>query len=953
MSILAAAVAQRLRVRRTLRFVARLSFHCVILTIVAGGLMVNATICADDAPQQAGRNAASEREGLESATVLIERLTAADFRSRREAFLALWELGDAAIPALQQAAASNNRQLADSVNTLLVLDRLDVQRDSRSVGVLVDLLTNLDASRLVELCELGEWTLAAELFRGSEQLKGELKEDYEAKFLNGLIELALDQQDVELVWPIVAEVGTPETAAWLAQRLEFPLPEIDGTDRELVAVRKYFAGEIDEAIELTQMPNRLVPMVTRSFRWDKLSDKRFQEALLGPRTSEASMAAMAVLAELAGDPVRAAEIWDELLPASDDIDPTAPSLNGQEIAALTLLRQQGDPLRGNGAVRNQLMLALLMAGQVVPVEQYLKESNSSWAYSFYAASSNYVDAFEQMGLDTGMSEFDQWLENQRQLIRNQLLGADGLTPNPSLDSARVAAALHGLGEFEKAEQIVETLAQVAQDNPNLSVSIWQDNILRWLSRHESRYLCMRIAIKYFASMNLQCQEAVLEGLYPEFGEAALALYDAAPRGVAASDLVARRRALPADLPNVEVWESLESLHTWDREYFGANAEETVSRWLRTAKQRQVPVMVSSDSLNALAKTAIGFGYDELAFELLATDLTEIKDSKTVNIHWLTTAQLYLDQFQPAKATERLRSLRTREYCYQPALVTEIQAMLQVGDVQQAEQLSKSRWMRFVCNPWYYGAQLSEIGRHYNRLEDYTQAREYMEPAFLFSEASSRFLYFAMTEYSTTAEEMEDYKLSADVQRATLVEGLQPYSTMLHFLIANGYVSSLRYAVAKERLTRAAVCVGEGKIDEAARHIEITARLQPLDIETVIQCYPKLVASGHQEMAEELLVRYETELERQLELWPKDATSLNNTAWMYSQCDIKLDRALELAQQAVALAPSSPVFLDTFAEVQFRRGDVDAAIESMRGCVKLDPRDKHYRENLVRFSSSSP
>jgi tetratricopeptide (TPR) repeat protein len=79
-------------------------------------------------------------------------------------------------------------------------------------------------------------------------------------------------------------------------------------------------------------------------------------------------------------------------------------------------------------------------------------------------------------------------------------------------------------------------------------------------------------------------------------------------------------------------------------------------------------------------------------------------------------------------------------------------------------------------------------------------------------------------------------------------------------------------------------------------------------------------------------------------------NLNNLAWMYTQCERELDRALELSQRAVQLAPSSAVYLDTLAEVHFRRGNSQKAVELMRECVYLDPREPHYRENLDRFSN---
>ena len=129
---------------------------------------------------------------------------------------------------------------------------------------------------------------------------------------------------------------------------------------------------------------------------------------------------------------------------------------------------------------------------------------------------------------------------------------------------------------------------------------------------------------------------------------------------------------------------------------------------------------------------------------------------------------------------------------------------------------------------------------------------------------------------------------------------------------------------------------------------VAFKLQPQDVEMVCQCYPLLLKAGETELAEELYTRYQTVMLEQLEQWPDDSTALNNLAWMYAKCDRQLEEAAKLSQRAVQLAPSSPVFLDTLGEVQFRQGQVDRALETMRQCVRLDPREQHYRENLVRY-----
>ena len=129
-------------------------------------------------------------------------------------------------------------------------------------------------------------------------------------------------------------------------------------------------------------------------------------------------------------------------------------------------------------------------------------------------------------------------------------------------------------------------------------------------------------------------------------------------------------------------------------------------------------------------------------------------------------------------------------------------------------------------------------------------------------------------------------------------------------------------------------------------------MQPHDIETVVQCYPRLIEAGQTALAEEVFTTYDLAMQKHIARWPNDSTALNNLAWMYAKCDRKLDAALRLARHASDSAPHSAVYLDTLAEVEFRLGHTSRALELTKQCICLDPRESHYRENLVRFRKAT-
>ena len=85
--------------------------------------------------------------------------------------------------------------------------------------------------------------------------------------------------------------------------------------------------------------------------------------------------------------------------------------------------------------------------------------------------------------------------------------------------------------------------------------------------------------------------------------------------------------------------------------------------------------------------------------------------------------------------------------------------------------------------------------------------------------------------------------------------------------------------------------------------------------------------------------------------PRDANALNNLAWVAARNGRHYDRALAWSRRAVFLEPDSTSYRDTLAEVLFRMGRVDAAIEVEQQCLRDEPDDWHLHEQIQRFSQS--
>ena len=73
--------------------------------------------------------------------------------------------------------------------------------------------------------------------------------------------------------------------------------------------------------------------------------------------------------------------------------------------------------------------------------------------------------------------------------------------------------------------------------------------------------------------------------------------------------------------------------------------------------------------------------------------------------------------------------------------------------------------------------------------------------------------------------------------------------------------------------------------------------------------------------------------------------LNNLAWVLGKLNDK--SAVSVAQQAVALAPNSPVVLDTLGTLQFETGDKAKGLENLKKAVSLGPNIPQLRFSLAK------
>jgi tetratricopeptide (TPR) repeat protein len=175
--------------------------------------------------------------------------------------------------------------------------------------------------------------------------------------------------------------------------------------------------------------------------------------------------------------------------------------------------------------------------------------------------------------------------------------------------------------------------------------------------------------------------------------------------------------------------------------------------------------------------------------------------------------------------------------------------------------------------------------------------------------------------------------------------------LLHVLNANsnfseveGYLT-LSHIIHKMR-ARAAVAAGEA--DKVAAELDRCDKLLPADVRLIVELVPKLKQAGLTAAADILFERGFAAHERVYEEFPASATYLNNAAWLCARSQRKLDEALALIEKALVLAPEEAAYSDTLAEVQFQRGDREAAVAAAKKATELAPDNKLFATRLKHF-----
>lgn len=194
-----------------------------------------------------------------------------------------------------------------------------------------------------------------------------------------------------------------------------------------------------------------------------------------------------------------------------------------------------------------------------------------------------------------------------------------------------------------------------------------------------------------------------------------------------------------------------------------------------------------------------------------------------------------------------------------------------------------------------------------------------------------------------ATKEKDFALAADLYEKCVIGCLR---TGANFIEPTAYL----LVPESVRVYRARAMLGKGKIDEAVAEANRNLEVMPGNIDLAIKLVPELEKLGKKKEADLIYEKVRDEYVKLSKAYPGSAFAHNSAAWVMANCRRDLDAALKHAEKANEVEVKNAGYLDTLAEVHFRKGNRDKALTLMKECVELDGKNVYFRKQLERFKT---
>ena len=179
---------------------------------------------------------------------------------------------------------------------------------------------------------------------------------------------------------------------------------------------------------------------------------------------------------------------------------------------------------------------------------------------------------------------------------------------------------------------------------------------------------------------------------------------------------------------------------------------------------------------------------------------------------------------------------------------------------------------------------------------------------------------------------------------------------IHYLLRTPgvtYVEGHAYLTVPQavRSYTARALLAAGKADEAVALAKECLAVMPGNSDLVIGLVSELDKRGRTQDADELFRLVWDAYGRVVRDNPDSAWARYSAAWLAAGCRRELDKGSELAAKAAELEPEMRNYKEAVAELHFRRGDREKAVSLMTELAAADRRSFHYKRQLDRYKNA--
>jgi predicted Zn-dependent protease len=487
-------------------------------------------------------------------------------------------------------------------------------------------------------------------------------------------------------------------------------------------------------------------------------------------------------------------------------------------------------------------------------------------------------------------------------------------PQKPLIEVLRARTLYQLGEKDKALAI---FARLAADIKEGNEALWQDRLVEAEQRLGLHEQAQEHCAKVLAASKSPARVALLGKVFPGQGDEAGALWT-----------FLRRLPGKPDDSMKRLRELFEGRATEkDIAALGAAAQEQREQALPPEDRAELMLALATVSAKheALAKT-----YLEKAAALgSATALMRLGDALAAKKEWEAAAGRYAEAWGKDKNDPLPLFLRG-------------DALVRAGKEKEGTLwIERARLLPLGNEPvrQAYAEALADRGH----LEEARRQRDLLIKV---SQPASFYAADALRQSAVDAAARHDDLKAADWHERAMLRCLDLRVSFAD----NGAYLIVPHAIHRYR---ASGLIAAERMEEAYKEIALCEALMPDDVELPCRLVPALDKLGRKKEADELFQRVFALHEKLCRDYPKSAREQNSAAWLSACCRRALDKGLEHAQQAVALAADAPGYQDTLGEIYFQRGDKEKALTAARRSAELEPKSDYYKRQIKRIEAGDP